>query len=270
MMQRAIKRIERNSYNSNDFLYSGIAQIMRRTERFFWHLSNKRVVECFGDSHIVNFRELNNKPCLHNWRFRSVSVQGATALGMVNPNSQTNALNIFKKWIMRCNKNDYLLFCLGEVDTGFLIWLLSKKRGVTPDLILKESLSRYQEFLLLVQKERPNVMNVIVMSAPLPTIRDGTEKGKTGNARSEITIPQAQRTEMALRFNREMASWCSQSGIVFLNLDPLSIDDSTKLVKKELLNIDEKDHHYNTESFIELISKVFVSYCPLGSNRKVE
>ena len=81
----------------------------------------------FGDSHSMVFRYCNNKQ--NKFKFHVCEVGGATALGLVNPNSKTNALPIFSNKIRNSNSKMFkkVFLMLGEVDCGFVIWVCSKK-----------------------------------------------------------------------------------------------------------------------------------------------
>lgn len=48
-------------------------------------------------------------------------VPGATAVGLRNPNSITDTLNIFKGVVDNRDKSSYVMTHLGEVDCGFVI-----------------------------------------------------------------------------------------------------------------------------------------------------
>ena len=81
---------------------------------------------CFGDSHVSVFNYIDDQKVLKNTKIFVTMVPGATALGMVNPNSKTNALNIFYSNLVDIPKDSSLLFMLGEVDCGFVIGIEHK------------------------------------------------------------------------------------------------------------------------------------------------
>jgi hypothetical protein len=59
-----------------------------------------------GDSQAKVFSYCNKKT--NKTIFDVVQVGGATAIGSVNPNSKTNALNIFTGKLKKSNNNNYL------------------------------------------------------------------------------------------------------------------------------------------------------------------
>lgn len=231
---------------------------MRTAENIVWRISGKQVIECFGDSHATVFRRLNYVEGVGDTRFRAVSVKGATAFGLGNPNSKTNTLDVFRDSLAKISRKRRVMFLMGEVDAGFVIWWRSQRYQKDPYECLDDAVTRYTVFLKEVLK-RHNDM--IICSAPLPTIEDGIVHGGVANARREITATQVERTEMTLEFNRRMASWARKHGAVFVDLDSYSYDEKTGKVKDTLLNKDVSDHHYDKDSYRDII---FVGLRELG------
>ena len=125
----------------------------------------------------------------HTW-LDLTEVGGATALGMVNPNSRTNALQSFREVIGRVPQGRSLLFMLGEVDCGFLIWHRAARLGSSSQQF-EESLHNYFGFLnsLLSEGRRSLVVSIV----PPPTILDGQTWGEVANARSAVAASLADR-----------------------------------------------------------------------------
>src|SRR4051794_28247820 len=88
---------------------------------------NKRNILVLGDSHAVVFRSKYIKAFLPSYKFHVYSVPGATVSGLDNPNSKTNASNIFNEAIQNNSQINNVIFLLGEVDTGFVIWYRAQK-----------------------------------------------------------------------------------------------------------------------------------------------
>lgn len=242
-------------YSVNDKSVLGsLERYWRRVEHIIWTARGYRIIECFGDSHARIFRCLNAMNAIKDTRFRVVAVRGATMFGLGNPNSRTNALNIFMTQIARVPSANTIVFMLGEVDMGYLIWWRAKKYGIDPSSAYKEAIGNYQDFLDTVLSTR---RNMIVVSAPLPTIPDGHTAGDVAAARKEISASQAERTEATLSFNKDMQLWCEQRGIHYLSLDDMSLDEKTGLVRNDLLNENMSDHHYNQKTFCDVLVKGF-------------
>lgn len=206
---------------------------------------NKRIL-VIGDSHAAVFshglfREIN---CLA--RFYICSVGGATISGLSNPNSQTQARPLFEYWSKK-TKPDITIFLLGEVDTGFLLWHRHENYGDSVDTLLETTIEKYTNLI-----ERLGNNNSIVISTPLPTIKDGEVLGDVANARKTIKADQKARTELTLHFNQEIKSWASSKAIQYIDLDHLSLGKN-QLVLPSLLNSDPMDHHYSKESYARLM-----------------
>lgn len=130
----------------------------------------KRRILVLGDSHANVFECLEFSRFWISNSFKVVSVGGATASGLENPNSKTDAYNIFRKAINDENPK-YVLTMLGEVDTGFVIWYRAQKKEISVIDSLNHTIKTYTNFLSGIKAKR------IVFSAPLPTIRDGQSWG---------------------------------------------------------------------------------------------
>jgi len=134
-----------------------------------------RIIHCLGDSHVAMFEYIKQNKLLKKTKINCTIVGGGTAMGMVNPNSKTNALQIFKTKINNISKQDYIFLLLGEVDCGFLIWYRAKKYNHSVSAQFETSLTNYFKFITwLIEREH----NIVVCSAPLPTIYDDQPLGE--------------------------------------------------------------------------------------------
>jgi hypothetical protein len=200
-----------------------------------------------GDSHTPIFNHLSFKTAFPEYTFNVVTVIGATASGLENPNTKTQAYPIFKE-ALQSSRAGKVIVMLGEVDTGFVIWYRAKKYQESVAAMAVRAVSSYSKFL----QEVAALREVICISTPLPTIQDGNDWGEVANARREITTTQLERTALTLQFNRQMQSFCTQQGIRYLMLDDWSLGEDG-LVRRELRNPDPKDHHYDPETYSGLL-----------------
>lgn len=237
-----MKRFFKFRATKMDFLRL-IVTFFRHAKRIF--VSNRILV--LGDSHAFVF---------YHWLFdlhfpRSVfviySVGGATASGLENPNSKTQAGPIFERAIQRHPSQIYILL-LGEVDTGFVIWYRAQKYQASVDEMLNLAVEKYAN---LIRRLRA-LGRVVVISTPLPTIPDENQCGEVANLRKEVRASQRERIQLTLEFNRRVAQVCASAGADFVDLDPFSLDERG-LVRKELLNTDPCDHHYNPLAYARLL-----------------
>ncbi|HET7615431.1 MAG TPA: hypothetical protein VFK27_00645 [Bacillales bacterium] len=204
-------------------------------------MSSQKVIHVFSDSHGEVFRFIQNRGFLTNTKIISYVVGGATALGMVNPNSKTQALNKFKHKIAAIPKEHYLAFLLGEVDCGFVIWYRAEKYGEPVERQLNESLRNYFTFLSALKRNGYN--RLLVASAPLPTIEDGQNWGEVANKRSEVKASLRDRTELTFKYNEKLKQYCAENGIMYVDTQSATTDPDTGLVSKHFLNRNPFDHH---------------------------
>ena len=205
----------------------------------------KKEILMLGDSHACVFKE--DEAHIPGYYFSVVDAGGATISGLKNPNSNSRALHQFKK-ALRWYFGNICVVILGEVDTGFVIWYRAKKHGLQVEEIFEQTVTNYTDFI----KSIPNKKHVIILSAPLPTIRDGQDWGEVAGLRREVDAPLAERTNLTIALNARMQAFAQQYGIYCINLDAASLDENNT-VKLGLLNADPNDHHYDTSAHLNLI-----------------
>ena len=207
------------------------------------HQAEKETINVFGDSHTFVFNQINETFPYSRFYFNVLTVHGATAQGMVNPNSQTNALEIFYAKIDEItNKNEKIIFLLGEVDTGFVIWYRAMKYNETVEFQMERSITNYFNFL--IKLNGIGFTSIYVMSAPLPTIKDSQEWSNVTNLRREITNSQEERTELTLQYNKRLQEECLKNGFTFIGFDGALLDQKTGIIKPIYLNDAEKYNHH--------------------------
>ena len=229
-----------------------ISKLVEKTLLRAWLAVKKPFCEevlVLGDSHAAVFNHSLMRLKFGRYHLNVVSVGGATASGLENPNSKTQAFQRFKQ-ALATTRAEKVIVMLGEVDTGFVIWYRAGRSGVSVPEALEKALLNYQRLLTEIKSLG---LSPICVSTPLPTIRDGSDKGKIANERKSISASQRERTKLTLRFNREMERFCCSEGIVYINLDADSLG-SDGLVKAELLNRNALNHHYEKRTFARMLS----------------
>jgi len=200
-----------------------------------------------GDSHVMVFLDRKFKQHFPSKYFHVECVQGATASGLENPNSKTQAYPLFKKALDRFNREDVVVM-LGEVDTGFVIWYRSQKYNQSIEQAFEKAVETYASLLGEISKE----YNLICISTPLPTIEDGNDWGDIANLRKEVTASQNERTDLTLRFNQEIERHCHELKARYVSLDTESLGVNG-IVSKKLLSLNSADHHYNKDVYADMI-----------------
>nr|WP_321410883.1 hypothetical protein [uncultured Carboxylicivirga sp.] len=227
--------------------------IKKLLKRLFRVITNQYYV--FGDSHTEVFDFLNKRKSFPLKRYNVTLVGGATAQGMRNPNSKTNALKIFKEKISKLPIESKLIFQLGEVDTGFVIWYRAQKYNESVSSQLYESIDHYINFINnLITK---GFRKIILVSAPLPTIKDNQDWGEIANLRKEISATQIDRTKLTIQYNLLLEKCCKEIGIRFINLDNHLLNPDTGIIKDKFLNKDKLNHHLDIKEYSALLQKLF-------------
>lgn len=187
-------------------------------------MSNKLIV--FGDSHIEMYRPFVTDLC---------AVAGATAYGLINENSVTNAKGQFTSFITSTSSN-YIISCLGEVDCNSLVW--KKRETMSWKDLVKESIDRYINFLSQFS------CKFIVSCVPLPPVElYNVPPFSTKPAqpfRIQVDWDKRLRTDIVNYFNLSMFNLCKQNDIFFLDFTEETKNNSG------LLNMDFAINSNNT------------------------
>jgi hypothetical protein len=204
-----------------------------------------------GDSHAGVFRYCNCKQSLYV--FDVCEVGGATSLGVVNPNSKTNALPIFSNRLNNTITKDKVLIMLGEVDCGFVIWVRSARYNISVDEQLQTSVDNLFKFVKNDVIEIGGYRNkdVIIAGSIMPTISDNTDKKMLGGARSEVTVSQNIRTMKTLEYNSKLKQKCNENGYNYIDITN-NILGSDGVVKSQYLNNNVYDHHLDNNKTYKL------------------
>ena len=225
-------------------------------EKFKATVLRRKKVLVLGDSHTAIFSHSSLKKFFEpKYLLLVQTVGGATISGLSNPNSQTQAMPIFKN-SFEAVAPDATIIQLGEVDTGFLLWYQADKYAKSVGDMLTRCIANYTSFI----RSYSGKSGTVVLSAPLPTIKDNQDCGDVATARRDVKSSQRERTELTLHFNQAIKRFCIEHSIYFIDLDPESLGENG-LVSDTLLNADPNDHHYNASHYSALLkphlSKIF-------------
>lgn len=201
-----------------------------------------------GDSHVAVFDHDLFKIAFPFTQFSVTCVHGATASGLENPNSKTQAQEIFAKATRETPQGSKVLLMLGEVDTGFVIWYRAKKYGESIDQMMNLAIDNYVRLIMQVGKHH----HPVVISAPLPTIGDGSLIGEVANQRKAVSATQQERTTLTVRFNAAIETQCRKLSVPYVNCDQDSMGQGG-LVREQLLHPDPANHHYKPLAHARLL-----------------
>lgn len=231
---RARDRLAGASFDSRT-----IARLTRRTH-----------VVVLGDSHAAVLSEWRPP----GWRFDVTSVGGATASGIRNPNSATEALPRFRARLERIRRFQPAMVVLGEVDCGYIIWKRATDGGPLLEQVLDDTIKRYTQFLAEV--DGSSRAGVLVLSVPLPTLPDDASAwGEVARRRSDIAVPMHERTALTLRFNEMLQAACAAAGYRFVDSTTGQLDGYSGLIRNDLIRHGSGDHHLEDGPFKSLIAE---------------
>lgn len=85
--------------------------------------------------------------CFPRTEFKVVYVPGATASGINNVNSLSQAYNIFRSALEQ-ERYDGIIVTLGEVDLAYTIWKRAHTHQASVESIVDDVVAKYQAFIL--------------------------------------------------------------------------------------------------------------------------
>lgn len=194
-----------------------------------------------GDSHLEALKFAADLNLLNVGSSHFSIVPGATVVGLRNPNSLTNAVNIFKDSLLSQPKDAYVVTHLGEVDCGFVMWWRAQKNGESVEAQFQSSLVAYRQFLSEILEM--GFSRLCVTGASLPTIGDGVNMGEVANKRSEISVSLRDRTDLTVRYNRGLREIAASLDLDYFDVAEATLDRSRGLVHEFFKNPDPTDHH---------------------------
>jgi hypothetical protein len=205
-----------------------------------------------GDSHSEIFNYCNKKQ--KNIFFDVIIVSGATAQGSVNPNSNTNALEIFKTKLNNIKLDDfkYIIINLGEVDCGFVIWYRKDTYNITVETQLKITTDNLFSFINLEILPKFEPFKIIICGSVLPTIKDNTDKNYLKGERSKVNTSQIDRTNLTIEYNNILKNNSLLKGYNYIDITNYILDNKTKLVNTHFLNKNIYNHHLDKENTYNL------------------
>jgi hypothetical protein len=140
---------------------------------------------------------------------------------------------------------------LGEVDTGFVIWYRSQTKQISVEESLNLTIDIYTRFIAHINRSRK-----LIVSTPLPTIKNRQDWGEIANYRKEVTATQFERTRLTIEFNSRVRQFCCANNIQYLSLDKQALG-ANGLLKDEFYSRDPLDHHYDRDAFRQILLKEF-------------
>jgi hypothetical protein len=185
-------------------------------------------------------------------RFQAEPLSGATASGILNPESKTQSYRTFSARLDGARTWQDVLLHLGEVDCGFVIWHKAARDRLSIDEQLMRTLDSYCEFIRQVVAR--DLGHVIVMSAPLPTIANYRQDwGSIAHLRSKIAASQAERTDLTREFNAELGRRSAGLGVWYADTTQQQLDPQTGLIRAEFVGTNERDHHLARRPYAAVI-----------------
>lgn len=150
-------------------------------------------------------------------------------------------------------RDSNLLFCLGGVDCGFVIWYRAKKYKLSIDEQFNYSFQNYMNFLKWVKEQ--GFKSTIISSVPLSTIANDRNWGAITKIRSQIKAPLRERTDLTIKHNRLIRYHCKENNWLFLDYEKDIIDLNSLTISPRFRHSNPLDHHLNEERVAPILKQ---------------
>lgn len=219
-----------------DFL--GFVQLLKI---YFYILFKKKVVLCVGDSHseIFSYSKLNLE--FHSTIFFSYAVNGATATGIRNPVSKTNARNKILFYLKMIPRSVNIFTSFGEVDCGFLFWYKNQKYKLKLETQVEKAFGNYVKFINYVKKIGFN--SIGIYNIPLPTLDYYNPVTYKWSLRKLVKVNIENRANVTSNFNKKLKLLCKDNGYKFIDTNKTIFNRNKRRVYEKYINKDMNDHH---------------------------
>lgn len=199
-----------------------------------------------GDSHIGVFDTISHRQPL--WDLEICKVVGATAQGVVNPNSKTDSMAIFSDMIYKIQEpsKKFLLLNLGEVDCGFVIWYRAQKYNQSIQDQLNRSVTNYFRFIDSVVRNKFSPEQILIASVIPPTIEDNADPQYLAGARSEVYAGIVERTKLTAEYNEVLKSKCINEGFRYVDVFRRLISKKTGIIDPYFKHENPSNHHLSS------------------------
>lgn len=212
-----------------------------------WRRLQKRVlggnkVLLLGDSHCGIFEYCFDQGLLVPHWINCEIVAGATAYGLLNENSTTQAWAKFDCALKRFRDFDAVVIMLGECDCSYALWRKAENLGVAPEALIETSLSGIRKLVARIRDGSRGNQRILVAGAPLPTVDDSSAPIQDNELRREIGASQVRRTELVLTFNARLEMLARELRVGYFDLTVQTMNPATGLVDRRLVGR-AGDHH---------------------------
>jgi hypothetical protein len=172
-------------------------------------------------------------------------VGGATAYGLNNDASITQAFNKFARTVGRFADYDTVLVMLGEVDCCVSMWNRAERRQEPVFEQIGPALAGIQRLVdwLRAQGKR----DIVILGSILPTVADDERGLQLDAMRRAIGAGQRQRTELVLEFNARLRELAQRNGLPYIDVTAETVDRASGLVDPAYLIGGTVDHHLSQE-----------------------
>lgn len=234
-------------------------QRYRKSFKKFWRRLQTRFlggrsILVLGDSHCGAFEYCFDQGLLAPHWLNCEIAGGATAYGLNNDLSVTQAWQKFDHALQRFASFDVVVIMLGECDCSFALWKKAERLNVPPETLLDHSLAGIHRLVRRVREDsmaRPK--KIVLVGAILPTIDDESAPTQGNMMRRTVSASQAERTRLVLAYNEKLVQLADTLGVAYFDLSIQTMDPRSGLIDGRFV-ASADDHHLSNPASAPLYS----------------
>jgi hypothetical protein len=213
--------------------------------RLVCRLRRGRKILGLCDSHGGVLEYIHDHDLLRPHLINCEIVGGATAYGLGNDESITQAFRKFTRAVARFADYDTMVIMLGEVDCCVAMWNRAERRQEPVFEQIAPALRGIQRLVdwLRVQGKR----DIVILGSILPTVADAERALQLDAMRQAIRASQRQRTELVLAFNEQLRQLAQRNELPYIDVTAATLNRDTGLVDSTFLVDGTVDHHLSQD-----------------------
>jgi hypothetical protein len=191
-----------------------------------------------GDSHAMSFEYLGLNALLGNSLSLFCRIQGTSAYGLANRNSQTGSLVEMEGLLAEPHGDPLLVLNMGEVDCRMTLWTLEQSRGLPVAQGLETALVNYRHFIVWLQER--GYRRLALTAVHVPVWQDTEIWTKNAASRSDTLT-------LTRDFNDGLRRIADELDCFFIDINPHIANPETGALKGQF-GVIRGEHHLNPET----------------------
>jgi surface carbohydrate biosynthesis protein len=221
-----------------------------------------------GCSHVRYLRYLQINRALffgNTLHLECHELAGATAFGLCNPSSQSNALNVTRQLARRMASVDRIVVQFGEIDCRRAAWKAAEVSGRPIEVTIAESVAHLESYIK--DEVLPHQKKVLILGAKPQIIGDDDFYKNSLEDERTVFKPLAEREKITVSFNAQLRKVAERLRVDYADIDHVlaNSDSRRKFFENAFWDSYTNDTHGNAHYFATLYFHCLETFVGKGS-----